>query len=148
MWINGATIHMVKSTDGGQTFSADTTIVSALTTLSSSLPAPGGFPELPGGKFRVLTLPATATGGGHAVLVAWADYRDGVSRIYYRRSTDGGVTWLGPVNGQPLLPAWRTGADQHDFHPQLASRPSGEIVPARSTSSGPSGRAHPVGSTR
>ena len=128
VWINGATIHMVKSTDGGQTFSADTTIVSALTTLSSSLPAPGGFPELPGGKFRVLTLPATATGGGHAVLVAWADYRDGVSRIYYRRSTDGGVTWLGPVSGQPLLPAWRTGADQHDFHPQLASRPSGEIA--------------------
>jgi len=128
VWVAGNTIRFVKSTDGGETFSAAQTAVNGLTTLSSSLPAPGGFPELPGGKFRVLTLPATTTGTGQTLLVAWADYRDGVSRIYYRRSTDGGATWLGPASGEPLLAPWRTAADQHDFHPQLATRPSGEIA--------------------
>jgi hypothetical protein len=129
IWINGSTIRFVKSTDGGETFSAPQDIVTGLTTLSSSLPAPGGFPELPGGKFRVLTLPAACAGAGQRVVVAWADYRQGFSRIYYRHSTNGGTTWLGPASGQPVLPAYlAAGPDQHDFHPQLASTPSGEIA--------------------
>jgi hypothetical protein len=104
-------------------------VVSGLTTLSSSLPHPDGFAELPGGRFRVLTLPASTVGSGHRVMVAWADYRDGFSRIYYRRSVNGGTTWLGPASGQPLLPAYlASGPDQHDFHPQLASTPSGDIA--------------------
>jgi hypothetical protein len=128
-WINGSNIRLVKSTDGGETFSAPQTVVTGLTTLSSSLPAPGGFPELPGGKFRVLTLPASCAGSGQRVVVAWADYREGFSRIYYRRSTNGGTTWSGPASGQPLLSAYLVaGPDQHDFHPQLASTPSGDIA--------------------
>ena len=63
------------------------------------------------------------------MIFGWADYRQGVSRIYYRHSTDGGNTWEGPSSGQPLLVAQDvlSDSDQQDFHPQLISTPSGEI---------------------
>ena len=127
-WIAGNTIKFVKSTDGGNSFSAPQIAASGLTTLTAGLGTSGGFPKFPGTKFRVLTLPAACTGSGNNVVVAWADYREGVSRIYYRRSTDGGSTWQGGASGQPLLT--RVGvpaANQHHFHPQLASTPSGTI---------------------
>jgi hypothetical protein len=127
-WIAGSTIKYVVSTDGGESFSTSRIAVTGLTTLSSGLPAPGGFPELPGGRFRVLTLPAACAGAGAELVVAWADLRDGVSRIYFRRSPDGGTTWAGPAAGQPLLTGGNVpAADQHDFHPQLASTPDGRI---------------------
>jgi hypothetical protein len=126
----GNKVQFVKSTDGGDSFSAPLVIADGITPLASPpLPAPNGFPELPGGKFRVLTVPACCSGTAQTVVVAWADYREGVSRIYYQYSQDAGTTWLGPTSGQPLLPPYlASGADQHDFHPQLASMPSGEIA--------------------
>ncbi|MUL86571.1 MULTISPECIES: sialidase family protein [unclassified Mycolicibacterium] len=122
VWITGeevgTDIQFVKSTDGGESFSAPSTAVSGLTPLKSPpLPAPGSFPELPGGSFRVLTLPSACVGPDAAITIAWADYRLGVSRIYYRRSVDGGVSWQGPASGQLLVDSQRT---LHDFHPQLA----------------------------
>jgi hypothetical protein len=128
--IFGSTIKFVKSTNGGDTFSAPQVVVSSLSDLDSPpLPYSGSFPLLPGGHFRVLTVPTGATGSGQQVAVAWADLREGPSRIYYRRSTTGGSTWLGPASGQPLLAAWQSpGSSQHDFHPQLASTPGGEIA--------------------
>jgi BNR/Asp-box repeat len=127
-WIAGGTIKFVKSTDGGESFSSPAVVATGLTTLSV-LPKPGGFPEFPGGRFRVLTLPTACAGSGQRVLVAWADFRDGVSRIYYRRTTDGGATWQGPASGQALLaPSVASRPNQQDFHPQLASRPGGEIA--------------------
>jgi len=127
-WIAGSTIKFVKSTNGGDSFSTPAVVASGLTTLSV-LPKPGGFPEFPGGRFRVLTLPTACTGSGQRVLVAWADYRDGISRTYYRRSIDGGATWLGPASGQALLaPFVASGPGQQDFHPQLANTPTGDIA--------------------
>jgi hypothetical protein len=127
-WIAGSTIKMVRSTDGGDSFSAPQDVAGNLTTLSV-LPRPGGFPELPGGRFRVLTLPTSCAGAGQRLLVAWADYREGSSRIYYRSSVDGGLTWTGPSSGQPLLPSWLSGGSvHHDFHPQLASTPGGAVA--------------------
>jgi hypothetical protein len=62
------------------------------------------------------------------VIVAWADIREDVSRIYYRYSTNGENRWQGPDSGQPLLTGILTSeAHQHDFHPQLISTPSGGI---------------------
>jgi len=62
------------------------------------------------------------------IVVAWADYRDGVSHIYYRRSTNGGDAWLGGASGKRLLTgASASPADQHEFHPQAMAAPSGEI---------------------
>jgi photosystem II stability/assembly factor-like uncharacterized protein len=127
-WIAGNTIKFVKSTNGGKSFSNPQVVASGLTTLSAGLGG-AGFPKFPGGRFRVLTIPTACAGAGQTLLVAWADYRDGISRIYYRRSIDGGGTWLGPTSGQALLPGYlASGPDQQDFHPQLASRPGGEIA--------------------
>jgi hypothetical protein len=128
-WIAGNTIKFVESTNGGDSFSSPQIVASGLTTLSAGLGSSGSFPQFPGGRFRVLTLPSACSGTGQTLLVAWADYRDGISRIYYRRSIDGGTNWLGPASGQALLPWYlASGPDQQDFHPQLASRPGGEIA--------------------
>jgi hypothetical protein len=125
-WIAGGTIKFVRSTDGGQSFSAPGIVASGLTTLTAGLGSGGSFPKFPGGSFRVLTLPSACAGAGQTLAVAWADYREGISRIYYRRSSDGGTTWAGPASGQPML--FGSGTNQQDFHPQMSSRPGGEIA--------------------
>lgn len=129
VWTNGTDMKFVKSTDGGETFSSPAVVASAITTLDAAgLNAPDGFPELPGGIFRVTTIPAVAVGPNGSVVVAWADYREGVSRIYHRHSHNGGHTWEGHASGVPLLTrAAASAANLHDFHPQLATTPDGLI---------------------
>ena len=128
-WVAGSDIMFVKSADGGASFSAPVAAVSGITPLTSPpLPAPGGFIELPGGSFRVLTIAACAAGAGGALVVAWADYREGVSRIYYGYSHDHGATWANATTGQPLLTGGLASApDPHDFHPQVAALANGHI---------------------
>lgn len=113
-------IKMVKSTDGGNSFSAQQMVVaSGITTI------PG---TLPGGKFRTFTLPTACCGAGNHVVAAWADYREGTSRIYYRYSNNAGQSWHGSASGEPLLTGnVASAADKHDFHPQLISTPNGEV---------------------
>jgi hypothetical protein len=120
VWTNGGnTIKFIKSTDGGDTFLPIKTVASGIT------PIPG---KLPGGKFRTLTLPTACAGTSSNIVTAWADYRDGVSHIYYRRSTNGGDAWLGGASGTRLLTgANASAAYQHEFHPQLMAAPSGEV---------------------
>ena len=129
VWVAGSQIIFVKSSDGGASFSAPAAAVSGITPLTSPpLSAPNGFPELPGGSFRVLTIAACTAGKGGAIVLSWADYREGASRIYYAYSHDHGATWLNAPSGQPLLPgAEASAAGQHDFHSQLAALPNGEI---------------------
>ncbi len=135
-WLTGEggnQIKFVKSTDGGDSFSAPSIAVSNLTNLSSVLPIIDSFPEFPGATFRVITLPTCSTGTGNTVMVAWADGREvqngtNKSRIYYRRSLDGGNTWQGGATGQPLLTgAVASAANQQDFHPQIRKTPTGQI---------------------
>src|SRR5258708_20131208 len=111
-------------------FRARAVVTSIFSSLSTPpLPATDGFPELPGARFRVLTSASACAGVGGALTVAWADYREGVSRVYYRTSTDGGTTWLDDPSGQPLLTSTVASLPtQHDFHPQLACTPSGQIA--------------------
>jgi hypothetical protein len=129
-WVAGSDIKFVKSNDGGDSFTSPAVAAASITPLTSPpLSAPNGFPELPGGSFRVLTLGACTAGNGQTVVIAWADYREGVSRIYYAYSQDAGSTWLSPSSGGPLLGgAASPGLDQHDFHPQLARQPDGSIA--------------------
>ena len=128
-WLATNVIRYVKSVDGGNSFSAPQTAVVGMTSISAVLPDSPDFPKFPGSTFRVVTVPAACCGSGRNVVVAWADYREGVSRIYYRRSSDGGATWVGATSGQPLLTrVGLPGSDQQDFHPQLASTPSGTIA--------------------
>lgn len=125
VWIAGSTIKMLLSTDGGDSFQLTTAPATGVTTLSASLPAPHGWPNFPGGTFRVLSVP-TACVVGHSVYVAWDDFREGVSRIYFALSADKGATWLSGTNGQPLLLGPLPSNMQH-FFPQIIADPFGVI---------------------
>ena len=117
--LSPAAIKFVKSPDGGQTFSAPAVVASEITLV------PG---QLPGGKFRLEPLPTGCCGSGNHIVCAWPDYREGVARIYYNRSNNGGNSWQGFSSGDPLLTgAVASAVDQHDFMPQIVSTPNGEI---------------------
>jgi hypothetical protein len=120
----GSNITLYLSTDGGDTFTAKPNPATGITPLDASLPHVGGFPVFPSGTFRVLTDP-TACAFGSTVTVAWADYREGISRIYFSRSTDGGSSWSSS-SGQPLLTVAIPGNFQH-FHPQIVTDANGVI---------------------
>jgi hypothetical protein len=125
VWIATSEIKMIVSTDGGDSFHPAISPATAVHTLGASLPAPHGWPVFPGGSFRVLTIP-TACVFGQMVTVAWADYREGVSRIYYALSTNGGASWNTGPSGHPLLAGGAAPNQQH-FHPQIVSDPTGVI---------------------
>jgi hypothetical protein len=114
-------LHMITSTDGGDSFTSDSAAVARVVTGVTSVP-----PQVPGGHFRLESIP-TSCASGSAVVVAWADYRNGRSQIFYRRSNDAGATWLGSASGELLTAAAPSPADQHDFMPQLAAAETGEI---------------------
>lgn len=114
-------VQLVKSADGGNTFSAPATVVSGITWL------PNAFP---GGTFRTPTVPTACVGANAKdLVVAWPDYRQGVARIYYARSNNGGNSWHnGSGSGLPLLSAGAaSGADQHEFQPVLGCTPQGDV---------------------
>jgi len=115
-----STVQFVKSTDGGNSFSAPSTAATGIT------PLPG---QLPGGIFRTPTVSTACTGvTANDLLVAWPDFRQGVARIYYVRSTNAGSSWLGGASGQPLLTGGAISAiNQHEFQPSVENMPTGEI---------------------
>ncbi|MGE5182377.1 MAG: sialidase family protein [Acidobacteriota bacterium] len=127
-WLAGATIKLIVSTDGGDTFSPLAPAATGITTLSpATLPTLDGWPVLPGGTFRVLTLPSLSVGPGSKELtVAWADMREGASRIYHAQSHNGGQIWATPATGKPLL-SHAISPALHHFHPQTCVGPNGFI---------------------
>lgn len=127
----GSTIEYMRSTDGGETFEAQKTIVTGVHSLRGNLPATDGWPHFPGATFRVITL-ATGCAFGTGPLaknfaVAWSDYREGAARIYYRTSSNAGASFDGPADGQPLLGGRAVDPALHHFHPQLVTTGSGVI---------------------
>jgi hypothetical protein len=122
----GHEMTLLASGDGGDSFHAVTPAATGITTLEASLPPwkPNGWPVMPGSTFRVFTIPTICV-VGTTVIVAWADYREGSSRIYHARSTDGGATWSSSA-GEPLLDTAIPAGMQH-FHPQLAASSNGVI---------------------
>jgi hypothetical protein len=109
-------VAMLTSTDGGASFQTAPNPATGITTLEAALPTVDGFPELPGGTFRVISDPTVAA-YGDIVLVAWSDYREGAARIYYVRSADAGQTWSTP-SGQRLDTA-TVPSDLHHIMPQM-----------------------------
>jgi hypothetical protein len=123
--LGGNEIILITSFDGGATFEQTTSPATGITTVQDVLPpTDSGFPVLPGGTFRVLTDP-TCCSSGPTVYVAWADYRDGVSRIYYALSNDAGQTWTTGPSGKPLLIS--PPANMQHFHPQIVIDPKGIV---------------------
>ncbi|MBW8837922.1 MAG: exo-alpha-sialidase, partial [Burkholderia sp.] len=118
-------VRLLISTDGGDTFNRTTDPATGITELGPPLSDARGFPVFPGGNFRVLTDP-TCCAFGNTVVVAWADLREGVSRIYYALSNDRGNTWVTGPSGRPLLSVPIPSNFQH-FHPQIVVDPNGVI---------------------
>jgi len=118
---------VLVSNDGGDSFTLVGGTGAGLVMLDpfSGLPsAGGGWAVLPGGTFRVTTAPSACV-FGQTVVIVWADWREGKSRIYYSLSHDGGANWI--VDEQPLL----TGAIPNNLHhvfPQVVADPSGAII--------------------
>jgi len=122
-----STISYTRSTDGGETFAPAQTIVNGMVGLTAPpLPKTGDWPEFPHGKFRILTL-ATGCAVGTRFIVAWADLREGHSRIYYHYSDNAGATWA-PSSGQPLWPFLSSSADVQQFHPQIVADGNGVVA--------------------
>jgi hypothetical protein len=115
-----ANIRYTRSKDGGDSFEPPISVATGISSIGNSLPNTNGWPHFPNATFRVLTLVTSCAGTASRIFVAWADMREGVSRIYYRMATSGGNTWLGPAGGQPLLPVYGQ-SGQHHFHPQLSA---------------------------
>jgi hypothetical protein len=131
VWLGsyGRDVKFVKSSDGGDSFSSPVVVASGITSLDYPyIENTHGRSHFPGSTFRTGTYCTGCTVANNIIVFAWADYREGISRIYYKRSLDGGNTWEGPPSGQPLLSDDALSKkDQQDFHPQLISTPSGEI---------------------
>ncbi len=125
VWITGTTIKMLVSTDGGDSFHPVTAPATGVTPSGAVLTAVHGWLVFPGANFRVVTVP-TACVFGNTVVTAWDDYREGPSRIYYALSNDGGMNWVTPPSGQPLLTGTIPGNFQH-FFPQIIASPGGTI---------------------
>jgi hypothetical protein len=129
VWLAGSAldeIKMIVSTDGGDSFHPAASPATGITTIyASSLPTVHGWKVFPGGSFRLSTVP-TASVSGQKVVVAWADYREGVSRVYFSLSTNGGASWNTGSTGQPLL-AGPLPANQQHFQPQIVYNPNGVI---------------------
>src|ERR1019366_7371822 len=101
-------IYYKNSTDGGITWSADTRLTNDVA--NSWNPSVAVF--------------------GSAVHIVWQDYRDGNYEIYYKHSTDGGITWsvdtrltndgafsaipVVTVSGSIAHIAWRDNRDGND----------------------------------
>jgi len=129
LWhMDGSTeITYLRSTDGGETFEPQRTIVSGVSSLRGHLPLLSNvWPHFDSGHFRVITVATGCAGIGGSVLTAWADMREGRSRIYFRRSSNAGIDWDGPPAGSPLLPQVNFG-DMQCFHPQIACTGTGVI---------------------
>ena len=127
-WHNDASdsVFYLRSTDGGNTFEPLRTVVQGLASLRGHLPITDMWPHFDDGRFRVMTLVTSCAGEAGTVIVAWADMREGRSRIYYRRSLDHGMAWQGPSSGEPLLPQVTYG-DGHCFHPQIVTSGTGVV---------------------
>ncbi|HYM50540.1 MAG TPA: sialidase family protein [Candidatus Limnocylindrales bacterium] len=83
------------SADGGQTWSAETTIAAVTSSTQSSTFA--GFFQLgPGSFMRNLEFP-TLAGRGHTVYATWNDGQGGHSHILMSSSSDRGSTWSNPT---------------------------------------------------
>jgi len=137
----GTTIEYMRSTDGGNTFEVQKSIVKQVHGLRGNLPETDDWPHFPGATFRVITV-ATGCGFGNDPLrrrevqffsghrnfvVAWSDFREGAARIYYRTSSDAGASFEGPEAGQPLLGPQSVHPSLHHFHPQIVCSDNGVI---------------------
>jgi len=117
-------MFIVRSTDGGVTWSAPITVATGITGLPNNKQ---GQPQLVNTKFRVNSFPTAvvdtssnpATTGN--LYIAWSAYRNATSTnadIFVSRSVDGGLTWSAPL---------QFGGANDQFFPWLSVDPNGNL---------------------
>ena len=115
------TIEFVKSTNGGLSFGSPQ-LAANIIAIPYNLPDPFNYIH----NFRSpASLPAFAVSPVNGNLyIAWADYRNDDSDIYFASSSDGGSTWTTPVrlNDDPVS----NGIDQ--WQPQVSVAPNGRVA--------------------
>ena len=115
------TIEFVKSTNGGVSFGSPQ-VAANITAIPYVLPDPFNFNH----NFRSpASLPAFVVSPTNGNLyIAWADYRNADSDIYFASSADAGTTWTTPIrlNDDPV----GNGIDQ--WQPQVSVAPNGRVA--------------------
>lgn len=109
-------IAMVRSSDGGRSFTPVRVVQKDVVALPD---------HLPNGTFRNTTMPSFAVSPrGGALVLAWADYRNRDADIMTSTSTDRGNTWSAPVrvNHDPV------GDGKDQFQPAIAAAPNGTFT--------------------
>ncbi|MFL5733991.1 MAG: dockerin type I domain-containing protein, partial [Chloroflexia bacterium] len=114
-WAQGGTIFYRISTDGGVTFSAQTTAGTMNTNLTMA-----------GRNWRISAIPVAAADRATPanIVIVWNDGRNNATNgldVYYIRSTNGGTAWTAParLNDDP------TGVVRHQAEPWVTTSPNG-----------------------
>lgn len=110
-------IQYLRSFNGGESFT-ESFIADNIGDLSTLISG-SGFPKFPGAKFRVLTLVTACTYNTDKLIVAWADYRNNVSRIYYKKGSYDDSSWNPSSSGEQIFNYGSSSIRYHDFHPQI-----------------------------
>jgi hypothetical protein len=132
--ITGESIQVMKSTDGGVTFSPVQTIATPAPT--PDLMTSGGSPTRTRG-FPYIAIDQTFLGSPTSgyVYVVYQAKPSGVgtdrSDVFFQRSTDGGATWSAPrcINKAPAVTIGGDNTDNDNWQPSISVSPlSGQIT--------------------
>jgi hypothetical protein len=107
-------IWIIKSTDGGETFTAQKQ-VAPIAQIPSPIPPAGSAANDGFNSFRTGTAPGVAVTADGTVHLVWGEWVNGTNaEVRYARSLDGGATWSTPIgmNDDP------TG---HQFFPSIVA---------------------------
>jgi len=110
-------ISMLRSTDGGASWSVVGAVASNIT------PPPARYPNT---TFRdgiedTFTLGSQAVRGHYPLYVSYEDYSSGVGNVALTASYDGGTTWTPPIQVNDNV------GPVDEFQPNLASAPDGTV---------------------
>ena len=107
-------IWIIKSTDGGETFTSQR-LVTPITQIPSPIPPAGAAANDGFNSFRTGTAPGVAVTADGTVHLVWGEWVNGANaEVRYARSLDGGATWSTPISMSDVS----TG---HQFFPSIVA---------------------------
>jgi hypothetical protein len=107
-------IWIIKSTDGGETFTAQQR-VAEIVQIPSPIPPAGSLANNGLNSFRTGTAPGVAVTADGTVHLVWGEWANGTNaEVRYARSVDGGATWSTPISMNDV-------ATGHQFFPSIVA---------------------------